>query len=147
MGKPTGFKEIARETPKRKPVELRILEASGDATLLQAPHELDAPCHFVVGNVRVPAFARRQRRIALVGASRDGNHFSRHVLRELVRRGYDVVPVPVYYPEVTEILGKKVYRKVADIPGPVGPDDRIRYAIAYNNVGAAPASTSAGIVG
>jgi glutamate synthase (NADPH/NADH) small chain len=26
MGKPTGFKEIARETPKRKPVELRILD-------------------------------------------------------------------------------------------------------------------------
>src|SRR5881227_513823 len=26
MGKPTGFKEIARETPKRRPVELRILD-------------------------------------------------------------------------------------------------------------------------
>src|ERR1700693_3111629 len=26
MGKPTGFKEIARETPQRKPVELRILD-------------------------------------------------------------------------------------------------------------------------
>jgi glutamate synthase (NADPH/NADH) small chain len=26
MGKPTGFKEIARETPKRRPVELRVLD-------------------------------------------------------------------------------------------------------------------------
>ena len=26
MGKPTGFKEISRETPRRKPVELRILD-------------------------------------------------------------------------------------------------------------------------
>ena len=26
------------------------------------------------------------------------------------------LPVPVYYPEVTEILGQKVYRRVADIP-------------------------------
>src|ERR1043166_6737402 len=32
---------------------------------------------------------------------------------------YHVIPVPVYYPEVTEILGKKVFRKVADIDGPV----------------------------
>src|SRR5687767_6088166 len=26
MGKPTGFKEIARETPKRKPVKLRLMD-------------------------------------------------------------------------------------------------------------------------
>ena len=26
MGKPTGFKEITRETPRRRPVELRILD-------------------------------------------------------------------------------------------------------------------------
>jgi len=35
------------------------------------------------------------------------------------RAGLDVVPVPVYYPDVTEILGKKVYRKVEEIPEPV----------------------------
>ena len=33
--------------------------------------------------------------------------------------GYDVVPVPVYYPEVTEILGRRVYRRLVDIPGAV----------------------------
>ena len=26
MGKPTGFKEIPREMPKRRPVELRVLD-------------------------------------------------------------------------------------------------------------------------
>lgn len=31
------------------------------------------------------------------------------------RAGYEVVPVPVYYPEATEILGQKVFRKVADV--------------------------------
>src|SRR5690606_3269924 len=31
--------------------------------------------------------------------------------------GYEIVPVPVYYPDVTEILGEQVYRKLADIPG------------------------------
>jgi predicted CoA-binding protein len=33
--------------------------------------------------------------------------------------GLEIVPVPVYYPEVREILGEKVYRKVADIPGAI----------------------------
>jgi predicted CoA-binding protein len=33
--------------------------------------------------------------------------------------GYDVIPVPVYYPDVTEILGKAVFRKLADIGRPI----------------------------
>lgn len=40
--------------------------------------------------------------------------------------GYDVVPVPVYYPELTEIMGKKVYRKIADIPGDIDLVDVFR---------------------
>jgi predicted CoA-binding protein len=39
-----------------------------------------------------------------------------YVARYMADAGYDVIPVPVYYPEVTEILGKPVYRKLADIP-------------------------------
>jgi len=30
--------------------------------------------------------------------------------------GFKIIPVPVYYPEVTEILGETVYRRLADIP-------------------------------
>ncbi len=33
--------------------------------------------------------------------------------------GYEIIPVPVYYPEVTEILGKPVFRKLADIGRPI----------------------------
>ena len=33
--------------------------------------------------------------------------------------GFKIIPVPVYYPDVSEILGEKVYRKLADIPGEV----------------------------
>ena len=33
--------------------------------------------------------------------------------------GFKIIPVPVYYPDVTEILGEKVYRKLVDIPGEV----------------------------
>jgi len=37
----------------------------------------------------------------------------------LQKAGYEIIPVPVYFPEATEILGRKVYRRLADIPGPV----------------------------
>src|SRR6267143_1400935 len=30
--------------------------------------------------------------------------------------GFKIVPVPVYYPDVTEILGEKVYRQLTEIP-------------------------------
>jgi predicted CoA-binding protein len=33
--------------------------------------------------------------------------------------GFEIVPAPVYYPEVTEILGEKVYRDLRDIPGEI----------------------------
>ena len=42
-----------------------------------------------------------------------------YVPRYMQAAGYEVIPVPVYYPDVTEILGRKVYRKLVDIPDPV----------------------------
>jgi hypothetical protein len=49
-----------------------------------------------------------------------------YVAKYLAGAGVEVVPVPVYYPEVTEILGEKVYRKLADIPGEVDLVDVFR---------------------
>src|SRR5512142_47505 len=37
----------------------------------------------------------------------------------LQRAGYEVIPVPVYYPEATSILGQPVYRTLAAVPGPI----------------------------
>ncbi len=33
--------------------------------------------------------------------------------------GFEIIPVPVYYPDATQILGQKVFRSLADIPGEV----------------------------
>ena len=30
--------------------------------------------------------------------------------------GFQIIPVPVYYPDVTRILGQQVFRKLVDIP-------------------------------
>ena len=38
----------------------------------------------------------------------------------------DVFPVPVYYPEVTEILGATVYRRLVDVPGEIDLVDVFR---------------------
>jgi predicted CoA-binding protein len=42
-----------------------------------------------------------------------------YVSKYMQNAGYTIIPVPVYYPEVTEILGEKVYRKLTDIPAEV----------------------------
>src|SRR5215467_15490140 len=44
----------------------------------------------------------------------------------LARAGFEVIPVPVYYPEVTKILGKPVYRRVNDIPDEIDLVDVFR---------------------
>jgi uncharacterized protein len=42
-----------------------------------------------------------------------------YVPEYMAEAGYEIVPVPVYYPDVDEILGEPVYRKLAEIPEPV----------------------------
>jgi predicted CoA-binding protein len=38
-----------------------------------------------------------------------------YVPAHMAAAGYEIIPVPVYYPEVTDILGKPVFRKLADV--------------------------------
>lgn len=56
------------------------------------------------------------RRIALVGVSRNPGGFSRGVLRELLSRGYDVVPVN---PFADEIGGRPCARTLVGVAPPV----------------------------
>jgi uncharacterized protein len=77
---------------------------------------------------RIARIVRECRRIAVLGikteAQRDRPAF--YVAEYMARAGYDVVPVPVYYPEVTRILDRPVYRAVRDVPGPVDMVDVFR---------------------
>jgi len=41
------------------------------------------------------------------------------VPRYMASQGYEIIPVPVYYPEVKEILGKPVFRSLAAIGRPI----------------------------
>lgn len=64
---------------------------------------------------------RSARRVAVLGIKTEAQAMQPafYVAEYLKRAGYTVVPVPVYYPEATEILGERVYRSVAAIPGKV----------------------------
>ena len=39
-----------------------------------------------------------------------------YVPHYMQKNNFEIIPVPVYYPETTEILGEKVYRKLVDVP-------------------------------
>ena len=61
------------------------------------------------------------RRIAVLGIkpeSRPGRP-AHYVPRYLDQAGYEIIPVPVYYPDVTQILGRPVHRRLAEVPGPI----------------------------
>ncbi len=53
-----------------------------------------------------------QKRLAVVGVSRHENEYGRTLFRELVKRGYDVVPVN---PAAEELDGVRCYARVADV--------------------------------
>jgi|SRR5579871_88574 len=44
----------------------------------------------------------------------------------LERAGYEIVPVPVYYPDTVQILGHPVYRRLQDVPGDIDIVDVFR---------------------
>ncbi|MBA3656916.1 MAG: CoA-binding protein [Gemmatimonadaceae bacterium] len=56
------------------------------------------------------------RRIAVLGIKPDADQPANYVPAYAQQAGYEIVPVPVYYKELTEMLGEKVYRTVSAIP-------------------------------
>ncbi len=61
----------------------------------------------------------RTRRIAVIGVKPDRAQPANYVPNYAQRAGYEIVPVPVYYPDLTEMLGERVYRSLADVPGDI----------------------------
>ena len=61
------------------------------------------------------------RRVAVLGIKTEeqGGQPAFYVPEYLKNAGYEIIPVPVYYPETTEILGEKVYRQLTDVPGSI----------------------------
>ena len=71
---------------------------------------------------------RQTKRIAVLGIKTDAqaDQPSVYVPMYLKKTGFEIIPVPVYYPEATVILGETVYRRLIDIPGDIDMVDVFR---------------------
>ena len=68
----------------------------------------------------IGALLERTRRIAVLGIKTAETMQPAFYVAEYAQQaGFEIVPVPVYFPDVTEILGEKVYRTLAAIPGAI----------------------------
>ena len=79
----------------------------------------------------IAQIVRQSRRIAVLGIKTEEQQGQPafDVPAYLQRVGLEVVPVPVYYPAVTQILGKPVYRSVNDVPGDLDLVDVFRRSV------------------
>ena len=86
----------------------------------QAGSSQDWRSHLLESPADIQRLLTDTRRIAVLGIkTRETGQPAYYVPEYAQDAGFEIVPVPVYFPEVTEILGERVYRSVAEIPGEV----------------------------
>lgn len=77
--------------------------------------------NLVTSGADIAQMWRETKRIAVLGIKTEAQagQPAFYVPEYLKGAGFDIVPVPVYYPDVTEILGQRVYRTLAEVPGEI----------------------------
>lgn len=72
--------------------------------------------HLIDDDAGIARLLERTRRIAVLGIKTEESGAPAYYVPHYAQQaGYEVVPVPVYYPDVVEILGQPVYRTVAAV--------------------------------
>ena len=86
--------------------------------------------NLVEDDAEIRELALRMHRVAVLGIKTEAQSSepAYYVPQYLADAGKEVIPVPVYYPEAREILGREVYRTVAAIPGEIDVVDVFRRA-------------------
>ncbi len=104
---------MVSSSPSRVPTSL-------DSYSVITPTAPEWRTRLVDDDVGVRRILAQTRRVAVIGIkTAETGQPAFYVPEYAQRAGYDVIPVPVYYPDVTEILGQRVYRRVAEVPGDV----------------------------
>jgi predicted CoA-binding protein len=82
---------------------------------------MDWRSNILTADADIGLLLRETERIAVLGIKPESRSMQPafYVPKYMKAAGYEVVPVPVYYPEITEVLGEKVYRDLRDIPGAI----------------------------
>lgn len=76
--------------------------------------------HLIEDEAGVDRILQRSHRIAVLGIkTAETGQPAYYVPQYAQKAGYEIIPVPVYFPDVTEILGEQVYRSVSAVPGPI----------------------------
>jgi len=91
------------------------LEIGDDREL---PLGMPAEMNILTSPSQIAEIIQNTKTIAVLGIKPE-SHLSQpafYVSKYMQNAGYKIIPVPVYYPDVTTILGEKVYRKLVDIP-------------------------------
>lgn len=84
--------------------------------------------HLLTTPEQIADLLARSSRVAVLGIKPDPQQPAHYVPAYIQKAGYQIVPVPVYYPDVTEILSEPVYRSLAAIPGDIDIVDVFRRA-------------------
>jgi uncharacterized protein len=89
---------------------------------------MDWKDNLIESRVLIRKLIMETRRIAVLGIKTEAQagQPSVYVPQYLLGAGFEIIPVPVYYPEVTEILGATVYRRLIDVPGEIDLVDVFR---------------------
>ena len=87
--------------------------------MMTQEHDDDWRRHLIDDDEGIGRILNATRRIAVLGIKIDPEKPGHFVPAYAQRAGFEIVPVPVYYPEVTEILGEPVYRTVSAVPGDI----------------------------
>jgi predicted CoA-binding protein len=86
---------------------------------MTASASTDWRSHLIDDDEGIRRVLRATRRVAVLGIKMESGQPAYYVPAYAQRAGLEVVPVPVYYPGATEILGEPIFRRVADIPGDI----------------------------
>ena len=73
--------------------------------------------HLIEDTAGIQRVLEGTHRIAVLGIKIEESGAPAYYVPEYAQHaGFEIVPVPIYYPDVTEILGERVYRTVAAVP-------------------------------
>ena len=91
---------------------------------------MDWQNNLIVSAAQIRNLIAQTKRIAVLGIKTEAqaSQPAFYVPQYLAGAGFDVIPVPVYYPAVTQILGRKIFRKLTEIPDEIDLVDVFRRA-------------------
>lgn len=78
---------------------------------------MDWRANLITDDAAILEIARTMRRVAVLGIKPESraSAAAHYVAKYLVDQGVELVPVPVYYPEVTHVLGREVVRELREV--------------------------------